>query len=617
MLTAAMMGLSLLAPMRDCALGATAATTDLYVGFAGTAGNYGTVQAAVNAAAKVNPTSEAQRVTIHIAPGTYREPVCVKTPYLSFVNDTPSQQVLLTWYYGIGYRYYSVGSDGRYSASAAASKSAKAEPTNRWGCAVELQRDADFFRAENITFENSFNRYVTSEELADGVSLSGSQKITFERKAGADVRTKAATERGAAMAIDADNCEFYHCQFFGSQDTLYAGGASGYFKECKIAGNTDYIFGQGDYVFDTCELQFAGYSAGAVGGYLTAARPATHGYLFTDCRVTASDLTVSPGYFGRPWGTDATVAFVNTTLAYESILQSAGWYSMSGVDPAQAKFREYHTTANGKAVDVSKRPANTLLSSASGYTLSDYLGSWKPYYSSLSNPPVPGQKTTVFDPSGTAIGSYSSTLSFADGFSVTASTEKPIEIAENTLSSANGSALPNRVVRLGGGGDLSYRSLCMEAAGAGALSIRMMSSNAQTPRTVQLLDRNGVMVSEQTNVIGSSLQTYSFAVPAAGTYYLASSASGLNLYDATLSVQEAEAPPSYTCGDLDENGVINALDLALLKTGLLTGEWRSPALQAAADVDGNHKVDALDCKRMQEYLTRTSESLALYTGILA
>ena len=244
---------------------------NLYVGYSSQQNNYGTIQEAVNAAAKINPSSEDQRVAIHIAPGTYREQVIVNTPYISFVNDNPSEQVLITWYYGIGYKYYSVGSDGYYNADNAKSKSAKLEPTTRWGSTVGLKSKANYFRAEYITFENSFNRYVTAEEIADGVEPSGSQSITFDRTAsGADVTSKTATERGAAIAIDGNYSEFYKCDFLGSQDTLYAGSANGYFKECFVQGNTDYIFGNGSHVFENCELRFGGYSSSAAGGYITA-----------------------------------------------------------------------------------------------------------------------------------------------------------------------------------------------------------------------------------------------------------------------------------------------------------------------------------------------------------
>ena len=94
---------------------AHAAGTDLYVGYSGRNNNFSTVQAAVDKAASLNPSSESTRVTIHIAPGTYRQQVIVQTPYVSFVNDEPQNgDVVLTWYYGIGYKYYSANSKGYY-----------------------------------------------------------------------------------------------------------------------------------------------------------------------------------------------------------------------------------------------------------------------------------------------------------------------------------------------------------------------------------------------------------------------------------------------------------------------------------------------------------------------
>ena len=206
---------------------------DLYVGYQSKAGSFATVQEAVNKAASLNPSGESDRVTIHIAPGTYREQVIVQTPYISFVNDEPSKDVVLTWYYGIGYKYYSAGEKGYYDANAARSKSTKRVANYRWGGTVLLLPKATHFKAQYITFENSFNRYVTDEELRDGVQLSGDtsvSNISFQRQKGADVRSKAATERGAALSADAAYCEFYDCDFLSSQDTLYTGGAPQYSK---------------------------------------------------------------------------------------------------------------------------------------------------------------------------------------------------------------------------------------------------------------------------------------------------------------------------------------------------------------------------------------------------
>ena len=106
----------------DCPRAAAAGTT-LTVGSGGT---YQTVSEAVSAAAALNPSGENSRVTIAIAPGPYREQLLINTPYLSFVNSDPSGgEVLITWYYGIGYKYYSAAGSGYYNANDARAKSQK------------------------------------------------------------------------------------------------------------------------------------------------------------------------------------------------------------------------------------------------------------------------------------------------------------------------------------------------------------------------------------------------------------------------------------------------------------------------------------------------------------
>nr|MBP8836793.1 pectin esterase [Lachnospira sp.] len=206
---------------------------DLYVGYEDKAEyNYNTVKEAVAAAAAMNPSSEEERITIHIAPGTYREQVIITTPYLSLVNDS-DKEVLMTWYYGIGYEYYSADGTGYYNVENAYDQYAKST-ASKWGCAVYVKNTATGFSADGIVFENSFNRYLTDEEIEDGVTPAADTGLP-QRKYGTDVASKAATERATAMAVEADKVEFTNCAFLGSQDTLYTGNSatSLYFKNCR------------------------------------------------------------------------------------------------------------------------------------------------------------------------------------------------------------------------------------------------------------------------------------------------------------------------------------------------------------------------------------------------
>lgn len=390
---------------------------DIYVGYADKGElNYNTVNEAVTAAAAMNPAKEEDRITIHIAPGTYREQIILNTPYVSFVNDT-NKEVLLTWYYGIGYKYYSIDNSGYYNAENAYDKYQKLTAA-RWGCSVYVKSAATGFKASGITFEASFNRYITDEELADGVEPSGGEAIKLERKYGTDVTSKTATERAAALAIEADKSELINCKFYSSQDTLYTGNANIYFKNCFIEGNTDYIFGDGNCVFDGCQLNWKGYSDQEVSGYITAQRASDNvkGYLFRNCVVTAdTKLKVAGGHLGRPWGANASVAFLNTKLAASNLVTAEAWTDMSGNKPENANFKEYNTTSlDGQTVDTSKRVVAPITSdAASKLDVKSYFGDWtptgyvqdetsvafstQPYVTDNGdiNAPYPGHKLTV------------------------------------------------------------------------------------------------------------------------------------------------------------------------------------------------------------------------------
>ncbi|SHJ08365.1 Pectin methylesterase [Butyrivibrio fibrisolvens DSM 3071] len=331
---------------------------DVYVGYTdGRDYNFETVQDAIDAITDTR-TNDSDRVTVHINGGTYREQVVINTPNVTLKADG---DVKLTWYYGIGYTYYSA-KNGYYDEEAAYNKTSKGT-VSKWGASTYIKKNATGFKADGITFENSFNLYVTDEEIKDGVTLNTSaysdSKVNFERTKGADVTSVAATERATALAIEAADAEFNNVTVLGSQDTLYTGpGTRGYFTNSKISGNTDFIFGYGDWLFENSELQFAGYSDGAKKhSYITAARGegATYGYLFDNSTITGPDegKTIGTSYLGRPWDEQAKVTFKNTTIKdsnniKDGLIKNAGWYSMSGRAPYTVTYREYNTIVENK-----------------------------------------------------------------------------------------------------------------------------------------------------------------------------------------------------------------------------------------------------------------------------
>ena len=370
-------------------------TTDLYVGYPDKGKDFDSIQAAVNEAALINPQKESERVIIHISPGKYRQQVRIATSYITLKNEEPEKgTVLVTWYYGIGYKYYSVNEEGYYDKDLAEAKTTKNPAKFRWGATVLLLPTAYYFRAENIYFENSFNNYITEEELKDGVELTFETGIRVIRNETIDVSARQSTERAAAFSAEGPFAEFYNCEFHSNQDTLFTSNSPQYFKNCIIEGMTDYIFGESNVVFDSCELRWKGYSDGLYGGVITAARRKENetgvytGYFFYNCRVTSSrKFKSSPGYFGRPWRQTARVTFVNTILEDENQIDDHAWRSMA-CEPEEADaFYEYGTRlANGTFVDTSKRRGKLLPNfDFEKFNMKVHMNNWIPYYSDSKN----------------------------------------------------------------------------------------------------------------------------------------------------------------------------------------------------------------------------------------
>lgn len=354
---------------------------------------YDSIREAVAAVESDAPESESERVYINIMPGTYREQVYVTAPYITMRKMPETEgEVKLTWYYGLGSLYDSCNEDGYYDPAAVGD--GKSYAPRDWGATLKIDGDATGFRAEELTLENSYNMYYTKEELADitgydpdtnnsdfrradwineqiekGVSddeinayLKTRENITYK---GVNASPR---ERCCALNCSADKVVFIGCTVMSTQDTIGINDGRMYFKDCVLGGTTDYICGSATAVFDSCEL-YANASGSGDSATITApSNPAeSDGYLFYNCRVTGSE-DAQQGNFGRPWsGVNASANYINTVIdscsgSSELLISDAGWTSMSGVEPKDARFREYGSkTASGGDVDTSGRPRSTLL----------------------------------------------------------------------------------------------------------------------------------------------------------------------------------------------------------------------------------------------------------------
>ena len=165
---------------------------------------------------------------------------------------------------------------------------------------------------------------------------------------------RAQTLKGVSVAINGGNKTILkNVALQASQDT-YVTGKRTYLENCDIYGTTDFICGDGDIFFESCNL-IIGNKSGSV---ITAPSTSTDnkwGYVFQNCVVKADEnttlVTDKSWNLGRPWQNEPRAYFLNTKM--EVLCSDAGWTSMSNLP---THFYEYNSTdINGNAIDLSTR----------------------------------------------------------------------------------------------------------------------------------------------------------------------------------------------------------------------------------------------------------------------
>jgi len=304
--------------------------------------------------------AKGEKTTILIEPGTYQEELTIDVPGLTLKNaskkpsvglknhgvDCDENAVRITWYYGHGYQYKSMGSRVNYGGSR----------ERRWNASV-LVNAPDFY-AENIIFENSFNLYVSEKEAADSlVDISQSEmpwtekerpkKIMPERpkEAGStEVQKKKYRERAAAISFTetAKNAHLKNCRAVGRQDVLYGDeGASIYWEGGVLAGGVDFIFGAMTMCVNKATIVANINGEKGDKCYISAGRSgsetqAERGMLFYKCHIrvaTEDELDLSSSleskegmvWLARPWRWWGETVWAYTTWE-EGILNPEGWH---------------------------------------------------------------------------------------------------------------------------------------------------------------------------------------------------------------------------------------------------------------------------------------------------
>ena len=358
----------------------------------------------INAAldsARVVYAERGERTTILIEPGTYQEEVTIDIPGLTLKNASKNPSiglknggvecdpnaVRITWYYGHGYQYRSMGNRINYGGSR----------ERRWNASVLVT--APDFRAENIIFENSFNLYVSEKEAADSlVDISQSDMPWTEKErpkkimpvrpkesGSTEVQKKKYRERAAAISFTegAKNAHLKNCRAVGRQDVLYGDqGASIYWEKGILQGGVDFIFGAMQMAIEKATIVANINGEKGDKCYISAGRSEGRGMLFYKCHIrlaTEDELvnrSVSPKdslysvseavYLARPWRWWGETVWAYTTWE-AGILNTEAWHTglvkdKEGFNPENPCLNSYEyksqdgSTGRPKWVSVLRKP---------------------------------------------------------------------------------------------------------------------------------------------------------------------------------------------------------------------------------------------------------------------
>jgi polygalacturonase len=304
----------------------------LYVAADGT-GDFYSVQRAVDAAPETG-------ATILIGPGVYREAVTITKPNISMrSNNTDASKTVIIF-----------------------DKSAGTSGGTLHSATVEVR--GDNFSAQNLTFANDWN--ATHPQLP-----AGSQAL--------------------AMLVNGDKAVFQNVRVLGNQDTLYLGsrncGPDGrpctptrqYFRDCYIAGNVDYIFGDSKAVFDHCEIHNTPHPEGFVTAQSKHYPDEDSAFVFNHCRLTA-EPGVTGVWLGRPWRPYAKVIFLNTEMGAHIV--PAGWREWHPGETHSIEtvyYAEYNSTGPG-ANSGERDPHTRILTAAEAaqYETKTFQNGWEP-----------------------------------------------------------------------------------------------------------------------------------------------------------------------------------------------------------------------------------------------
>jgi pectinesterase len=284
-----------------------------------------TIRAALAAA----PEHPETPFRIRIDAGTWTEKLVIDKPNIHLLGNRHARSTI------------------RFDA-AAGQRDGAGELWGTWGCATVRVTAPGFF-ATDLSIANGFDYlgHLLNPKL-ETIGSNGAQAV--------------------ALMLDqrSDHAHIERCAISGHQDTLFVDAGRSVFRDCRISGSVDFIFGAGQSLFDHCEIVSRFRPGKPRQGYIAA--PSTlvserYGLIFRGCRLRSeSDVPVGSVALGRAWrptrdfadgrhgDPDAVGAAVFIGCDMAEHIAADGWDAMKYTNadgmrvelkPKDARFSEY------------------------------------------------------------------------------------------------------------------------------------------------------------------------------------------------------------------------------------------------------------------------------------
>jgi len=313
-------------------------------------GGFSSVQAALDAA----PTQAMRPYRILIRRGRWREKLTLDKPNIHLVGEDRAASIL------------------DFDAAAGLT----APDGRKWGTfrSPSLTIAAPDCAMRNLTVRNSFDYVSARANPQDNPAGDGLQAVALAIMSGAD--------RTLIENVDATSW----------QDTVLTNAGRSFFRNCRIEGAVDYIFGAGTAFFEQCVIVTRGRDGidAQRQGYITA--PSTlsdnpYGLVFDECRLEKSSGLKSHSIaLGRPWhnSKQAVGQAVFLRCWMDDHIDPVGWDRMAygrnpdgtylWFTPEQARFFEFASRGPGGTATSERRQLTEQ--QATAFTRSNVLGGW-------------------------------------------------------------------------------------------------------------------------------------------------------------------------------------------------------------------------------------------------